>query len=1120
MSRTLLCLMLLIVFVAAAEAQSAKPLLLRRPTLSRTQVAFVYGGDLWIVAREGGEARRLTAGAGLETDPHFSPDGSQIAFTGEYDGNRDVYVVPSAGGVPKRLTYHPSDDRVAGWTPDGSRILFRSSRTSYTFLNRLYTIPANGGAEVTNELPLPRAEDASYSPDASHVAYVPNFQWQAAWKRYRGGQTTPIWIADLSDSSIEKLPRENSNDFNPMWVGQTIYFLSDRNGPVSLFAYDTATKNVREVVTNNGLDFKSASAGPGAIAYEQFGAIYLYDISSNSSKRLDVTVAGDLPEVRPHFLKLEPRRIRNAVISPAGARAAFEARGEILTVPAEKGDVRDLTNTVGAAERDPAWSPDGKWVAYFSDESGEYALHLRDQSGMGEARKINLGQPPSFFYSPRWSPDSKKIAYTDKRMNVWYVDIERPAPVRVDSDIYELPFHTLDPAWSPDGKWIAYTKQLKNHLHAVFLYSLEQRKSFQATDGMSDARYPVFDRGGKYLYFAASTDLGQANSWLEMSSINRPFTRSVYLIVLDKTLTSPLAPESDDEKGASEAPSPTPTPEAASKSNAAASKSGASKPEDAKAEQAKLPSVRIDLDNIGQRVLALPLPARNYAGLAAGKEGTLFLAEGPPVAISAEEEEEEGPPVTIHKFDLATRKAEKFLDEVNAFDLSQNGEKVLYRQGEAWFIATTAQQPKPGEGALKLDDLTVYIDPRAEWRQMYHEVWRIERDFFYDPNHHGLDLKAAEAKYEPYLENIASRDDLNYLFTEMLGELTVGHTFVGGGETPDVKRVRGGLLGADYDVDRGRYRFARVYNGENWNPKLRAPLTQPGVNVRAGEYLLAVRGRELRATDNVYQVFEGTAGKAVALRVGPNADGKDSREVTVVPVESELPLRQLAWIEDNRRKVEQMSGGRVAYVYLPNTAGGGFTNFNRYYFSQTDKQAAVIDERFNTGGDIADYIIDNLRRPPMSRVTTREGEDYTYPFGSIYGPKVMLINEMAGSGGDALPWYFRRTGIGPLVGKKTWGGLVGIYDYPELMDGGGITAPRIAIYGLNGEWEVENRGVAPDIEVEYDPRLVRQGHDPQLEKAVEVVLELLAKNPPPQFKKPPYPNYHTGGAGASNKPRH
>jgi tricorn protease len=1112
MKRPTLLSLLLLFAATAALGQNAKPLLLRHPTLSRTQVAFVYGGDLWIVSRDGGEARRLTAGAGVEANPYFSPDGTQIAFTGEYDGNVDVYVVPASGGIPRRLTYHPAPDSVVGWTPDGSRVLFASSRASANS-DRLYTIPTTGGAEVMTELPLPRAEFASYSPDGSHVAYVPIQQWQAAWKRYRGGQTTPIWIANLSDSSIEKLPRENSNDFDPMWIGQTIYFLSDRNGSVSLFAYDTTTKTVKQVVDNNGLDLKSASAGAGAIAYEQFGTIYLYDTTSHSSKKLDITVAGDLAEVRPRFMKIEPRRISNAALSPTGARAVFEARGEILTVPAEKGDVRDLTNTTGAVERDPAWSPDGKWIAYFSDESGEYALYLRDQSGMGEARKIDLGQPPSFFYSPRWSPDSKKIAYTDKRMNVWYVDLDRPTPVRVDSDAYELPFHSLDPAWSPDSKWIAYTKQLTNHLHTVFLYSVDQKKSSQVTDGMSDARYPAFDRSGKYLYFAASTDIGLANSWLEMSSINRPFTRSVYMIVLDKTQPSPLAPESDDEKIAAQAATTTPASDATPQPTPDAKAQG----DAAKAATKKPAPVRVDLDQIGQRVLALPLPARNYVGLVAGKDGVLFIAEAPPVDSGGGND-----PFALVKFDLSTRKSDKFLDGVNSFDVSHSGEKALFQRGGAWFIAGTQQPPKPGEGALNLSDLTVQVDPRAEWRQMYHEVWRIERDFFYDPNHHGLDINAAEKKYEPYLDNIASRDDLNYLFEEMLGELSTGHVFVRGGDRPDVKRVLGGLLGADYDVDRGRYRFARVYNGENWNPNLRAPLTQPGVGVRAGEYLLSVRGRELHSTDNIYQVFEGTAGKSVALRVGPNPDGTGSREVTVVPVASERGLRQLAWIEDNRRKVDQMSGGRVAYVYLPDTAGGGFTNFNRYYFSQVGKDAVVIDERFNSGGDIADYIIDNLRRPPMSRVTTREGEDYSYPVGSIYGPKVMLINEMAGSGGDALPWYFRKAGIGPLVGKKTWGGLVGIYDYPQLMDGGSITAPRIAIYGLQGDWEVENHGIAPDVEVEYDPKLVRQGHDPQLEKAVEVAMDLLAKNPPQQFKKPTYPNYQKGGAtggGTTNQRR-
>jgi tricorn protease len=524
MRKSLLAFLLLLASASVTFGQAEKPLLLREPTVSRTEVAFSYAGDIWIASRDGGEARRLTTGVGIETDPLFSPDGTQIAFTGEYDGNRDVYVVPAAGGVPRRLTYHPGRDEVVGWTPDGKQVLFRSDRMSFTYgLVRLFTTSLAGGFPA--EVPLARASEGSYSPDGSHLAYVPIEQGQKAWKRYRGGQTRPIWIANLADSNIEaKIPRDNSNDFNPMWVGDTVYFLSDRNGPVSLFAYDTKSAQVKPVVQNHGLDIKSASAGPGAIVYEQFGSLHLLDLNSGRDHELEIRLAGDLAEVRPHFQKIEPRRIRSSVISPSGARAAFAARGEILTVPAEKGDIRNLTNTTSVVERDPAWSPDGKWIAYLSDESGEYALHIRDQSGMGEVRKIDLGNPPTFYYSPLWSPDSKRIAYTDKRLNVWYMDLEKKTPMRVDADTYAGPFQQLNPSWSPDSHWLAYTKQLQSHLHAVFVYSLEQMKTYQVTDGMSDALYARFDKEGKYIYFAASTDVGLTTGWFDMSSLQRPVT--------------------------------------------------------------------------------------------------------------------------------------------------------------------------------------------------------------------------------------------------------------------------------------------------------------------------------------------------------------------------------------------------------------------------------------------------------------------------------------------------------------------------------------------------------------------------------------------------------------------
>ncbi|MFZ2054236.1 MAG: PDZ domain-containing protein [Candidatus Aminicenantales bacterium] len=1087
-------------FCAASAAETS--LLLQQPTLSNTHVVFAFAGDLWAVSREGGEARPLTTGIGTESDPLFSPDGTLVAFTGEYDGNVDVYIVPAAGGVPRRLTYHPGPDQVVGWTPDGKRIVFRSPRHDEAGMGilRFYTVGLMGG--FPEELPLPSGMSASFSPDGMRLAYVPTLQWQKAWKRYRGGQTTPVWLINLSDLKVEKVPRENSNDSNPIWVGDKVYFLSDRNGPVTLFVYDTVSKKVEQVIANDGLDFKAASAGSGAIVYEQFGSLNIFDLADGKSHKLDITLNGDFPEVRPRYVKVG-QRIVNADISPTGVRAVFEARGEILTVPAEKGDIRNLTRTTGIMERDPSWSPDGKWIAYFPDESGEYALHIVDQAGKEAEKKIALAEQPSFYHRPTWSPDSTKIAYNDKHLTLWYVDIQKTSPVKVDTTYYYSPAFVWDFAWSPDSRWLTYTKQIPSHMHVVMVYSLETGKTTQVTDGLSDTKFPLFDKSGKYIFFTASTDVGLTPGWLNMSSMDRPVTRSVYVMVLRKDLPSPLAPESDEEKGKEEEKAEK-TDENKSEEKKEAEKAADNKKDKDKDTPKETEKVNIDFDNIGQRILALPVPAKNYRDLAAGKEGIIYILEAPPLFFRYSR----GEGMTLHKFDLAQRKFEKFLDNVNGFVLSANGEKILYASERNWTIAPTTGAAEPGKGLLRTAEMEVYVEPRVEWKQMYHEVWRIERDFFYDPGAHGLDLKAAENKYSVYLDGLASRQDLNYLFEEMLGELTCGHVFVGGGDLPEVKTVRGGLLGADYTIENGRYRFARVYNGENWNPRLRAPLTQPGVNVKEGEYLIAVNGRDVMASAEIYKFFEATAGRQVTIEVGPSPDGKDAREVTVVPVADESGLRHLAWIEDNRRKVDKMSNGRLAYVYLPDTAQGGFTNFNRYYFAQVGKEGAVIDERFNQGGLIADYIIDYMRRPLMGYFAARDGADYITPVGSIYGPKVMIINEYAGSGGDMMPWLFRAAGIGPLVGKRTWGGLVGMAGAAALMDGGFTGAPQSGFWNPNGTWDVENHGVDPDIEVENDPASVKNGRDPQLEKAVQICLELLAKNPAPKHKKPAYPNYH------------
>ena len=1067
-------LLLLAVTHRAAFSFSStdKPMLMRHPTLSKTQIAFAFAGDLWTVPRVGGRAIRLTSGHGAVGDPIFSPDGTMIAFSGEYDGNTDVFVIPAIGGEPKRLTYHPAPDVPVAWTPDGSKIVFTSSMNSGTDLPRLFEVPVMGGTIVP--LPFPSGSAASFSPDGTRLAYMPGIQWQDAWKRYRGGQTSPIWIGAMADSRVSELPRKNSNDKDPRWVGDKIYFISDRSGRFSLYSYDTNSKAVRELVKNDGFDIKSADAREDAVVYEQLGSINLFDVASGQAHSVPIEIDGDFLEVRPQF-KSVGSNVASASISPTGARALFEARGDVFTVPASKGDARNLTQTSNAFERSPIWSPDGKSIAYFSDATGEYQLVVRPADGTGIGRSYVLGDNPAFYYAPAWSPDSTKVAYRDNHHVFWYTDVATGKNTRVDEMPYENPVYDGSLAWSPDSKWLTYSRELDSHLNAVFAYSLQSGKATQITDGMSDAQSPVFDQNGKYLYFFASTTIGGSSAWLDLSSyatLNR--VSSVYVVVLGKDLGSPLAPESDEEKVVE-------TPPAAPKPPAPA------------------PPFRIDLDSIGQRILALPLPPQNYRELIAGAPGVLFAGAVSPVATVTSRAT-----TTLIKFDVNTRQLMPFASNYQGAIVDAAGDKMLLLTGAGPAIVTTAAPAATGQGLLNLSGMTAKVDPRAEWRQMYHEVWRIERDFLYDPHFNGQNLTELEARYKPFVDNLMSRDDLNYLFTDMLGEISVGHMFINGGDIPSSTGVPGGLLGADYEIDRNRYRFKRVFDGENWNPNARAPLTQPGVNVKAGEFLLSVNGRELTGGEDVYGALEGTAGKQVRLRVGPSADGVGARDVTVVPIPTEAGLRYLAWIEDNRRKVAELSGGRVGYVQVPDTNIGGWVNFNRYYFAQLGKPGMLIDERFNHGGQVDDYLLDMMNRPLMSMWTSRYGKDFSSPLSAIFGPKVLLVNQFAGSGGDYFPWHFRKVGVGPIVGKRTWGGLVGILVFPRLMDGGSVTAPNVAFYNPNGTWDVENHGVDPDIEVEFDPYLWRQGHDAQLERGVQEVLKRIDAEKRTPVKKPAY----------------
>jgi len=1080
--RQISILLLTVLGLAQAAAMAQGTRLLRHPTVSRDLVAFEYAGDLWAASRNGGQARRLTSTPGVESEPFFSPDGSQIAFTATVAGNTDVYVMPTGGGDPKRLTYHPADDSVRGWSPDGRRVVFSSVRTSVPqeAYYQLWSIGLEGG--LPEKLPLPRAFTGSYSPDGRRLAYeeisthmFPQWYEASMWRHYRGGRTHPISVFNFADNTVEKLPWNNSNDSYPMWVGDTIYFISDRNHTANLFSYKTNTRQLTQLTNHDDFDIMNASASSDAVVYEQAGYIHLVDTKSGQDRKLNIEVTGDLPWARPQFKKVAGM-IRNAVLSPTGVRAAFEARGEIFTVPAEKGDFRNLTQSAGAHDRSPVWSPNGAELAWLSDATGEYQLMIGEPMGVTPARSISL--PSTGFYSePAWSPDGKLILVQDNHNNLWTIEVASGKAEKIDTDNHPDPFRNFGASWSPDSKWVTYSKNLPSHLRAIFVYSVADKSSHQVTDGLADSVSPTFDAGGKFLYFLSSTDYGPSTSWLEMSSLDRPVRRSIYLAVLSADEPSPLLPESDDEKTApgdtpkpSAPPSPAPVPAA----------------------------LRIDFNGIGQRIISVNVPARDYANLTAGPAETFFYTE----AIAG------GGGLRLHKYQIKQRRAVPFVEGIRDYSVSADRKKLLYQAGvgagASFGIVGTDSPAKVGDGPLNVAQLEMKVDPRAEWAQIYRETWRFQREYFYDPKMHGADWNAIYEKYRPLLEAVGHRADLSYVVAMIGGELTVGHSYLTGeGDVPTENAAPVGLLGADLSMENGRYRISRIYSGENWNPDLRAPLSAPGIRVAEGDYILEVNGRPLVPPVNPYSLFEGTAGRQTIIRINKTPSLEGSRLVTVVPVATESALRTRAWIEDNRRLVDKLSGGRLAYVWLPNTAGPGYTYFTRYFYAQQDKDGSVIDERYNQGGMVADYIVNELDRKPMGYFTLRDGQPTTSPLAGIFGPKVMIINESAGSGGDALPYMFQLRKLGPLVGTRTWGALVGTLGGPPTIDGGGITAPSLAFYNLKGEWDVENIGVSPDVEVEYTPAEVIKGRDPQLERAVAEGMKLLQQNPFPHLKRPP-----------------
>jgi tricorn protease len=1068
----------------AVDVQDTK--FLGQPAISRTHIAFVYANDLWVADPDGRNVRRLTSDLGVEGAPAFSPDGTWIAFSGQYDGNTDVYIVPTAGGIPRRLTWHPGPDLVQSFRPDGKAVLFASPRqaSSNRYL-QLFTMPLEGG--FPEMLEIPHAYRGAYSPDGTKIAYNPNGDAFLQWKDYRGGRNSVIWIVRMSDLSQEKIPQPEgrANDPNPMWIGEKVYFRSDRNGEFNLFSYDPQIRSVRQHTRHQDFPVVNASAGDGKIIYEQAGHLHVFDPKTETSVRLKIGIATDLAEHRERYVK-GPTGIQGIDLSPSAARAVVEFRGEIITLPAEKGDPRNITRTTAAQERSPVWSPDGKSIAYFSDESGEYELLVRSQDGRGAPRRYRLNGA-GFYVNPVWAPDSQKIAYWDNSWSLYWIDLQTSVSKKIASEsLYGLiPPSPNRMNWSSDSRWIAYTISSSLYIQRIFLYSIDENRSTAVTDGLSEASDPVFDASGKYLYFFASTDAGPAKQYLEMSTDDLSITNSIYIVALAKEAANPLARESDEEKG-TEGAAPVKSEKEKSK----------------EAPPAKAPGMQIDFQGLERRIVSVPVPARGYFNLKAGEAGQFYYLEADPeLGVN-----QGTTGSTLHKYDTKTRKDEVLLSNVGDYQISADKKKILYSSQRQYYITALLPKPQPGQGRLNTGLLEVRIDPPAEWRQIFNEVWRINRDFFYDPHMHGVDWQAMKKKYEVFLPHLACRADLTRLIQWMCSELRVGHhrTF-GGDSLVSTKRVSVGLLGADYTVENGRYRFKKVYGGLNWNPDLRTPLGEPGCEVEPGEYLLAVDGQDLRPPTNLYSLFENTAGKIVQIKVGPHPDGTESRTLQVVPEGDESELRNRDWIEENIKKVEAATGGRVAYVWFPNTAPQAYQYFKRYYFAQADRQAVIIDDRYNGGGQAADYIIDQLRRPVICYWAMRYGADLKTPHASIQGPKVMIINETAGSGGDLLPWMFRKFNLGRLVGKRTWGGLVGVLGFPLLMDGAVITAPNLAIWTPEEGWVVENIGVPPDVEVEWTPADFAKGRDPQLERAIQIVLEELKKNPQPKPQRPPYP---------------
>jgi tricorn protease len=1093
------CVTALFSLAPASDATEAR--LLRLPAIHEDQIVFTYAGDLYTVPVTGGTARKLTSHEGFEMFARFSPDGRSLAFTGQYDGNTEVYLMPASGGVPQRLTYTATLGRddvadrmgpnniVMTWTPDGKQIIFRSRMRSFNAFNgRLYRVSTSG--ELPEELPLPRGGFCSFSPDGTKLAYNRVFREFRTWKRYRGGMADDVWIYDFAAKTTENITNEPAQDIIPMWSGDKIFFLSDRadNKRMNLFVYDTRSKETRRLTDFAEFDVKFPSLGAKAIVFENGGYIYRFDIEQETCEKVSIFIQEDFQGGRGGLVDVADK-VSNYEIAPDGKRALFGARGDVFTVPAQHGATRNLTSSPGVHERNSKWSPDGKWVAYVSDATGEDEIWIVPQDGRGPARQVTKGSE-TYMYRIEWSPDSRKILWADKRLRLRFVNVETGRITEVDqSDRWEF----SDYAWSPDSMWIVYAKSEMLSMNKICLYSLEDKTAHELTDGWYDSSGPIFSSDGRFIFFVSDRDFNPLYGRTEWNHIYRDMSR-IYLITLAKSTESPFKPQSDEVEIKAKEEEGDTEEEAQEESTP---KDDAEKPDAKKESQKDEPEpVKVDLDGIKDRIAVLPVAVSRYYRLGSVEDKVYYLRNG-----------SEDDKAQLLLYDLKEQK-ETELGQIRGYEISADRKKMLVASEGKYAIIDLPKGKIEMKETLSLSGMEANLDKRAEWSQVFNECWRQMREFFYVPNMHGVDWPAMHERYEPLVAHVNHSADLTYIIGEMIGELNAGHTYVGGGECPEPKRIPLGLLGAEItrDATSGYYRITKILRGRNWEKGTRSPLTEIGVDANDGDYILAVDGRSTAEVDNIYELLVNKADKQVVLKLNGQPQVEGSREVTVVPTGSEEDLYYYGWVQGNIRKVTEATDGKVGYIHVPDMGIHGLNEFVKYFYPQIRKKALIIDVRGNGGGNVSPMLIERLRREIVMVEFARNTAPAPDPEGMLYGPMVCLCDEFAASDGDLFTYRFKKYKLGKVIGKRTWGGVVGIRGSLPLLNGCYLNKPEFSRYDVEGkDWIIEGVGVEPDIVVDNDPAKEYEGIDQQLNKAIEVILEELKTNGKEIPALPPYP---------------